>query len=58
MPVTRIKVTAVSDQGDDVIVWGSTEHAPNDSDPVGYAFQDKKGTHRYPALETCQKTRV
>jgi len=44
MPVARIKVTAVSDHGDDVIVWGRTEHVPADSEPVGYAFQTK-GEH-------------
>ncbi len=41
MPIVRIKVTAVSDQGDNVIVWGRTEHVPDDSEPVGYAFQTK-----------------
>lgn len=28
-------------KGDHVIVWGRTEYAPSDSDPVGYAFQTK-----------------
>ncbi|MEA2023767.1 MAG: hypothetical protein U9N79_05670 [Actinomycetota bacterium] len=41
MPIARIKVTAVSDEGDNVIVWGRTEYVPNDSEPVGYAFQTK-----------------
>jgi hypothetical protein len=44
MPIARIKVTAVSDEGDNVVVWGRTEYVPNDSDPVGYAFQTK-GEH-------------
>jgi hypothetical protein len=41
MPVARITVTAVSDEGDNVIVWGRPEHAPNDSMPVGFVFQTK-----------------
>jgi hypothetical protein len=41
MPVARITVTAVSDEGDSVIVWGRPEHAPDDSDPVGFAFHTK-----------------
>ncbi len=41
MPVARIKVTAVSDEGDNVIVWGRPEHAPEDSEPIGFAFQTK-----------------
>lgn len=43
MPIARITVTAVSDEGDNVIVWGRPEHA-DDSEPVGYAFQTK-GEH-------------
>lgn len=41
MPIARIKVTAVSDKGDNVVVWGRTEYVPDDSEPVGYAFQTK-----------------
>lgn len=41
MPVARITVTAVSDEGGNVIVWGRPEHAPNDSEPIGFAFQTK-----------------
>jgi hypothetical protein len=41
MPVARITVTAVSDEGDTVIVWGRLEHAPADSEPIGFAFQTK-----------------
>lgn len=41
MPIARIKVTAVSDEGDNVVVWGRTEYVPDDSEPVGYAFQTK-----------------
>ena len=41
MPVARITVTAVSDEGDTVIVWGRPEHAPDDSEPIGFAFQTK-----------------
>ena len=44
MPVARITVTAVEDQGHTVIVWGRPDHAPDDSEPVGYAFQTK-GPH-------------
>jgi hypothetical protein len=39
MPLARIIVTAVSDEGDNVVVWGISEDAPDDSDPVGFAFQ-------------------
>ena len=41
MSVSRITVTAVSDEGDNVIVWGRPEHAPNDGEPIGFAFQAK-----------------
>lgn len=41
MPVARITVAAVSDEGDNVIVWGRPEHAPDDSEPIGFAFQSK-----------------
>jgi hypothetical protein len=41
MPVARITVTAVSDEGDNVIVWGRPEHAPDDSEPIGFVFQTK-----------------
>ena len=43
MSVARITVTAVSDEGDTVIVWGRSEHAPDD-EPVGFVFQ-AKGEH-------------
>jgi hypothetical protein len=38
MPTVRITVTAVSDEGDTVIIWGRPDDAP-DAAPVGYAFQ-------------------
>jgi len=41
MPVARITVTAVSDEGDNVIVWGRPEHAPHDSESIGFVFQTK-----------------
>ncbi len=41
MPVARIRVTAVSDEGDHVIVWGRPEYAPDDSEPIGFVFQTK-----------------
>jgi len=41
MPVARITVTAVSDEGDNVIVWGRPQHAPDDSEPIGFVFQTK-----------------
>ncbi|MEA2057732.1 MAG: hypothetical protein U9O63_03360 [Actinomycetota bacterium] len=41
MPVARIRVTAVSDEGDNVIVWGRPEHAPDDGEPIGFVFQTK-----------------
>jgi len=43
MPTAHIAVTAVSDEGDTVIVWGRPDHAADDSDPVGYVFQAKGG---------------
>ncbi|RLE14471.1 MAG: hypothetical protein DRJ28_05645, partial [Actinobacteria bacterium] len=49
MPIARITITAVSDEGDNVIVWGRTEHVPDDSEPVGYTFQTK-GPHADPGL--------
>lgn len=44
MPVARITVVAVSDRGDDVVVWGRTERAPDGSGLVGFIFQTK-GEH-------------
>ncbi len=44
MPVARITVTAVSDEGDTVVVWGRRENAPDGSEPIGFAFQTK-GEH-------------
>ena len=41
MPVARIRVTAVSDEGDNVIVWGRPEGALDDSEPIGFVFQTK-----------------
>jgi hypothetical protein len=41
MPIARITVVTVSDQGDTVTVWGQPEHAPIANDPVGYVFQTK-----------------
>jgi hypothetical protein len=41
MPVARIRVTAVSDEGDNVIVWGRPEHSPDDREPIGFVFQTK-----------------
>jgi hypothetical protein len=41
MPVARITVTTVSDEGDTVIVWGRPEHGSDDSEPIGFAFQTK-----------------
>ena len=41
MPLVRITVTAVSDEGDNVMVWGRPEHAPDDSEPIGFTFQTK-----------------
>lgn len=41
MPVAQITVTAVSDEGDNVIVWGRLEHAADDNEPLGFVFQAK-----------------
>lgn len=41
MPVERITVTAVTDEGDNVIVWGRPEDAADDTEPVGFVFQTK-----------------
>lgn len=41
MPVKRITVTAVSDEGDVVVVWGRPEHAPRGGEPIGFAFVAK-----------------
>ncbi|MEA3502810.1 MAG: hypothetical protein U9R47_08555 [Actinomycetota bacterium] len=39
MPLVRIRVTAISDEGDSVIVWGRPEQASEDSEPIGFDFQ-------------------
>lgn len=41
MPIAHITVTAVSDEGDNVIVWGRPEHTADDSEPIGFVFQTK-----------------
>ena len=41
MPIARITVTAVSDEGDNVVVWGRPEHAPHGGEPIGFVFQTK-----------------
>ena len=41
MPIAHITVTAVSDEGDNVVVWGRSEHAPSENEPVGFVFQTK-----------------
>jgi len=43
MPVAHITVTAVSDEGDNVSVWGRLEHAPDGTEPIGFVFQAKGG---------------
>ena len=41
MPIARITVTAVSDEGDTVVVWGRHKGAPSEGDPIGFVFQAK-----------------
>jgi len=41
MPVAHVTVTAVSDEGDVVVVWGRSEGAHDEGEPVGFAFQTK-----------------
>ncbi len=41
MPVARITVTAVSDEGDQTIVWGRPEYGSDDGEPIGFVFQTK-----------------
>ena len=41
MPIARIAVTAVSDEGDNVVVWGRPEHVPSEGEPIGFVFQTK-----------------
>jgi hypothetical protein len=41
MPTARITVAAVSDEGDNVVVWGRPEHAPPEGEPIGFVFQTK-----------------
>ncbi len=41
MPVARITVTAVSDEGDQIIVWGRPEYGSDDGEPIGFVFQTK-----------------
>lgn len=44
MPVARITVTAVSDEGDTVVVWGRLEGGAHEDEPTGFVFQTK-GEH-------------
>jgi hypothetical protein len=44
MSVAHITITAVSDEGDTVIIWGRPDDAPDGTEPTGYAFQTK-GDH-------------
>lgn len=41
MPIARIRVTAVSDEGDNVIVWGRPEDTSDGSEAIGFVFQTK-----------------
>jgi len=41
MPIARITVTAVSDEGDIVVVWGRPKTTPSEGDPIGSAFHTK-----------------
>jgi len=41
MPIARITVIAVSDEGDNVVVWGRPEHTPLEGEPIGFVFQTK-----------------
>ncbi|MEN8234710.1 MAG: hypothetical protein ABFR89_07270 [Actinomycetota bacterium] len=41
MPVARITITAVSDEGDSVIVWGTPEQGPGD-EPIAFVFHTKE----------------
>jgi hypothetical protein len=43
MPTAHVTVTAVSDEGDTVIVWVQPEDAPGGTEPVGYVFHAKGG---------------
>jgi hypothetical protein len=38
MPVAHIAVSAVSDEGDTVVVWGRPVRDPDEVEPVGFAF--------------------
>ncbi len=49
MPTARFSVIAVSDRGDDVVVWARPEDGGDDGDPIGYVFQTK-GEHGDVAL--------
>jgi hypothetical protein len=41
MPIARVTVMAVSDEGDNVVVWGRVEGAPGEGEPLGFVFQTK-----------------
>ncbi len=41
MPVVRITIAAVSDEGDTVVVWGRPGHAFDDGEPIGFVFEAK-----------------
>jgi hypothetical protein len=40
----HITLTAVTDEGDTVIVWSRPKDAPDDTEPDGYVFQAKGTT--------------
>lgn len=42
MPIARIIVTAVSDEGGSVVVWGRLEDAADHSESLGFVFQAKR----------------
>jgi len=43
MPLARVSVVSVSDEGDSVIVWGRSDSAPEDSELIGYVFGAEGG---------------
>ena len=55
MPITIITVTAVSDEGDTVVVWGRPDDAPDDSEPVGYVFQTRGDDHTVALAERASR---
>ena len=54
-PIRSISVAAVSDEGQSVVVWGWTDDAPDDREPVGYVVWAEGDGHTVVSAEGASR---